>query len=46
MRQEGKEPFRITPYYASLMQEDPFNPVFFGEVSKKRWKQPGNISRI
>jgi len=36
LRQEGKEPFRITPYYASLMQEDPFNPVFFGEVSKKR----------
>ena len=36
LRQEGKEPLRITPYYASLMQEDPFNPVFFGEVSKKR----------
>src|SRR5690606_26871713 len=31
LRQEGKEPLRITPYYASLMQEDPFNPVFFGE---------------
>ena len=36
LRQEGKEPLRITPYYASLMQEDPFNPVFFGEVSHKR----------
>ena len=36
LRQEGKEPLRITPYYASLMQEDPFNPVFFGEVSEKR----------
>ncbi|MBE0679010.1 MAG: KamA family radical SAM protein, partial [Bacteroidales bacterium] len=36
LRQEGKEPFRITPYYASLMQEDPFNSVFFGELSKKR----------
>lgn len=36
LRQEGKEPLRITPYYASLMQEDPFNPVFFGDVSKKR----------
>ncbi len=36
LRQEGKEPLRITPYYASLMQEDPFNPVFFGEKSQKR----------
>lgn len=33
---EGKEPFRITPYYASLMQEDPFHPIFFSEKSKKR----------
>jgi lysine 2,3-aminomutase len=23
---EGKEPMRITPYYASLMNEDPFHP--------------------
>lgn len=23
---EGKDPLRITPYYASLMEEDPFNP--------------------
>jgi lysine 2,3-aminomutase len=36
LRQEGKEPLRITPYYASLIQEDPFNPVFFGGVSAKR----------
>lgn len=36
LRAEGKEPLRISPYYASLMQEDPFNPVSFGEVSKKR----------
>jgi len=36
LRKEGKDPFRISPYYASLMQEDPFNPVFFGEVSKKK----------
>ncbi len=36
MRRQGKEPLRITPYYASLMQEDPFHPVFFGEVSVKR----------
>ncbi len=26
MRAEGKEPMRITPYYAMLMQEDVFNP--------------------
>ena len=36
LRHEGKEPLRITPYYASLMQDDPFNPVFFGEISQKR----------
>ncbi|MHC1775652.1 MAG: KamA family radical SAM protein [Lentimicrobium sp.] len=36
MRLEGKDPMRISPYYASLMQEDPFNPVFFFEKSKKR----------
>ncbi len=27
LRSEGKDPLRITPYYASLMQGDPFNPV-------------------
>ncbi len=26
LKNEGKEPLRITPYYASLMQEDPFHP--------------------
>ena len=36
LKKEGKEPFRISPYYASLMQEDPFHPVFFSEKSKKR----------
>ncbi|MHC1702700.1 MAG: KamA family radical SAM protein [Tenuifilaceae bacterium] len=36
LRSEGKEPMRITPYYACLMQEDPFHPEFFSEVSKKR----------
>jgi lysine 2,3-aminomutase len=37
LRDEGKEPFRITPYYASLMQADPFHPVMLpGEKSKKR----------
>jgi lysine 2,3-aminomutase len=37
MRSQGKEPLRITPYYASLMQEDPFHPVMLpGEKSNKR----------
>ncbi len=26
LQKEGKEPFRITPYYASLMSRDPFHP--------------------
>ncbi|MFA7565130.1 MAG: hypothetical protein WCZ01_07730, partial [Candidatus Neomarinimicrobiota bacterium] len=26
LRAEGKEPMRITPYYASLIAEDPFHP--------------------
>ena len=37
LRSEGKEPLRITPYYATLMQADPFHPVLLpGERSKKR----------
>ena len=37
LKKEGKEPLRITPYYASLMQEDPFHVVMLsGEKSKKR----------
>lgn len=37
LKKEGKEPLRITPYYALLMQEDPFHPVMLsGEKSKKR----------
>ncbi|HET6560068.1 MAG TPA: KamA family radical SAM protein [Prolixibacteraceae bacterium] len=36
LKKQGKEPFRITPYYASLMQEDPFHPVFFSQESKQR----------
>lgn len=37
LRQEGKEPLRITPYYASLMQEDPFHPIMLeGERAEKR----------
>jgi len=34
---EGKEPMRITPYYASLISEDPFNPSMIeGEKPEKR----------
>jgi len=34
---QGKEALRITPYYATLMQADPFNPVMLpGEKAKKR----------
>jgi lysine 2,3-aminomutase len=37
LKKEGKEPLRITPYYASLMQEDPFHPVMLsGEKAKNR----------
>ena len=27
LKSQGKDPLRITPYYASLMQADPFHPV-------------------
>lgn len=37
LKSQGKEPLRITPYYASLMCADPFHPAMFpGEKSKKR----------
>lgn len=37
LKSEGKEPLRITPYYASLMQEDPFHPHMLpGEKAKTR----------
>ncbi|HQI69209.1 MAG TPA: KamA family radical SAM protein [Bacteroidales bacterium] len=37
LKNEGKEALRITPYYASLMQENPFHPVMLsGEKSEKR----------
>ncbi|NLV19350.1 MAG: KamA family radical SAM protein [Bacteroidetes bacterium] len=37
MKSQGKEPLRITPYYASLMNEDPFHPAMMpGENSKNR----------
>ncbi len=37
LKSEGKEPLRITPYYATLMQEDPFHPLMLtGEKAEKR----------
>ena len=37
LKQQGKEPLRITPYYATLMQADPFHPAMLpGEKEKKR----------
>jgi lysine 2,3-aminomutase len=37
LKSEGKEALRITPYYATLMQEDPFHPdMLIGEKAEKR----------
>jgi len=37
LENEGKEPLRITPYYATLMQADPFKPTMLrGEKSERR----------
>jgi lysine 2,3-aminomutase len=37
LKNEGKEPMRITPYYASLMSKDPFHPKMqSGEKASKR----------
>lgn len=37
LKNEGKEPLRITPYYASLIQADPFHPTLLpNEKSEKR----------
>ncbi len=37
LKSQGKEALRITPYYATLMQADPFNPVMMpGEKASKR----------
>jgi lysine 2,3-aminomutase len=37
LNSQGKEALRITPYYATLMQNDPFNPEMLpGEKQKKR----------
>ncbi len=37
LKSQGKEVLRITPYYATLMQADPFHPIMLrGEKSEKR----------
>ncbi len=36
MRSEGKDPLRITPYYASLMHENPFDVRYFENQNTKR----------
>ena len=37
LKAEGKEPMRITPYYASLMQADPFYPkMLVGESEENK----------
>ncbi len=37
MKGQGKEPMRITPYYATLMPSDPFHPELLpGEKQEKR----------
>lgn len=37
LKKEGKEALRITPFYASLMHENPFNPVMLeDELANKR----------
>ncbi len=37
LKSQGKEPFRITPYYATLMQADPFHPLMLkGEKAENR----------
>ncbi len=37
LRRQGKDPLRITPYYASLMDPDPFHPTLLpGDKQEKR----------
>ncbi len=37
LKEDGKDPMRITPYYSLLMQENPFNPKMLdGEKEEKR----------
>lgn len=40
LRNEGKEPLRITPYYASLMEADPFHPMMLSCEKSKKWIDP------
>lgn len=35
LKKQGKDALRITPYYASLMHKDPFNPVYFDDDTDK-----------
>ena len=37
---QGKEALRITPYYATLMQQDPFNPKLLPEEKEKKRLDP------
>jgi lysine 2,3-aminomutase len=40
LKAEGKEPLRITPYYASLMQADPFHPKMLAEDNAENKLDP------
>lgn len=36
LKSQGKDALRITPYYASLMHKDPFNPKYFENETNKQ----------
>lgn len=40
LKSEGKDPMRITPYYATLMNKNPFDPVYEGIREKRNWIDP------
>ncbi|MBN1416183.1 MAG: KamA family radical SAM protein [Bacteroidales bacterium] len=40
LKSQGKEPMRITPYYASLIQADPFHPVMLPDEKAERRLDP------
>jgi len=40
LKKEGKDPMRITPYYAMLMNENPFDPVYTEIKEKRNWIDP------
>ena len=35
LKNEGKDPLRITPYYSTLMQADPFHPVMLSDENEQ-----------